>query len=160
MSWWGELLVGIAILVGLIGIVIQVLPGNILVGSAILVWAILTGGPGAWVVFGIAAAAIVAAEVGQWILAGKHMRRAEVPWTTLALAGIAGIVGFFVIPVVGLFLFFAGAIFLVELARRKDRRAAWEATKAALQATLITIGVQLLGGLFAAGTWAVGLFLT
>lgn len=158
MSWWGELLVGLAILVGLIGTVVQVLPGNILVGGAILVWAILTGGP-AWVVFGIAAAFLVAAEVGQWLLAGKRMRKADIPWSELALAGTAGIVGFFVVPVVGLFLFFTAAIFLLELARRRDRRAAWEGTKAALQATLITIGVQLAGGLLAAGTWVLGLIL-
>lgn len=156
MEWWGELLVGLAILVGLIGIVVQVLPGNVLVLGAILVWAWLTGGTAAWVVFGIAVVAVAAAEVGQWLLAGKHMKRAEVPWTTLAIAGIAGIIGFFVVPVVGLFLFFAGAIFLLELARRKDRGAAWSATKVALQATLITIGVQLVGGLVAAGAWLVG----
>ncbi|WP_125773742.1 DUF456 domain-containing protein [Antribacter gilvus] len=156
MEWWGELLVGLAILIGLVGIVVQILPGNILVVGAILAWAWITGGTGAWVVFAIAVAAIAAAEVGQWLVAGKHMKRAEVPWTTLAVAGIAGIIGFFLIPVVGLFIFFVGAIFLLELARRKDRGAAWSATKVAVQATLITIGVQLVGGLFAAGTWVIG----
>ena len=149
-----------AILVGLIGIVVQVLPGAVLVLGGILVWAIFTGGVGAWVVFGIAAVAIAIAEVAQWLIAGKHLRKANVPWLTLAVGGIAGIIGFFVVPVIGLFLFFVAAIFLLEWARRKDVSAAWGATKAAVQATLITIGVQLLGSLFAAGTWVVGLFLT
>jgi len=157
---WAEVLVGVAILVGLVGIVVQVLPGSVLVLGGILVWAIFTGGVAAWVVFGIAAAAIAVAEVFQWIVAGKHMRKAEVPMLTLAVGGIAGIVGFFVIPVVGLFLFFVAAIFLLEWARRRDVQAAWGATKAAVQATLITIGVQLAGSLVAAGAWVVGLFLT
>jgi uncharacterized protein YqgC (DUF456 family) len=157
---WGEVLVGVAILAGLIGIVVQVLPGAVLVLGGILVWAIMTGGTQAWVVFGVAAVAVAVAEVLQWILAGKHMRKAEVPMLTLAVGGIAGIIGFFVIPVIGLFLFFVAAIFLLEWARRKDVRAAWAATKAAVQATLITIGVQLAGSLIAAGAWVVGLLIT
>ncbi|MFC4628818.1 DUF456 domain-containing protein [Promicromonospora alba] len=160
MEIWGEVLVGVAIFAGLIGIVVQVLPGAVLVLGGILVWAIMTGGTQAWVVFGVAAVAIAIAEVLQWILAGKHMRKAEVPVLTLAVGGIAGIIGFFVIPVLGLFLFFVGAIFLLEWLRRKDVSAAWGATKAALQATLITIGVQLVGSLVATGAWVIGLIIT
>lgn len=160
MSVWAEVLVGVAILVGLVGIVVQVLPGSVLVLGGILVWAIFTGGVEAWVVFGIAALAIAVAEVFQWILAGKHMRRADVPLLTLAVGGVAGIVGFFVVPVIGLFLFFVAAIFVLEWARRRNVGVAWSATKAAVQATLITIGVQLVGSLIAAGAWVVGLYLT
>jgi len=160
MSALGEVLVGLAIAVGLVGIVVQVLPGNVLVLGSVLVWAWVTGGTAAWVCFAVAAAAIALAETGQWLLAGRHMRRAEVPWSTLAIAGVAGVVGFFVVPVVGLFLFFAAAVYLVELARRRDAAVAWRATRAALKATLITIGVQLAGGLVAALAWAVGLVVT
>jgi uncharacterized protein len=160
MSVLGEVLVGLAIAVGLVGTVVQVLPGNVLVLGSVLVWAWVTGGTAAWVCFALAAVAIALAELGQWLLAGRHMRRAEVPWGTLAVAGLAGIVGFFVVPVVGLFLFFAGAVFLVELARRRDAAAAWAGTRAALKATLITIGVQLAGGLVATVAWVVGLATT
>ncbi len=160
MSVLGEVLVGLAIAVGLVGIVVQVLPGNALVLGAQLVWAWATGGTTAWVCFAVAAVVVAVAETGQWLLAGRHMRRAEVPWGTLAIAGVAGVVGFFVVPVVGLFLFFAGAVYLVELWRRRDAPAARRATVAALQATAITIGVQLVGGLLATVVWVVGLFLT
>ncbi|SMF06070.1 hypothetical protein L603_000500001220 [Cellulosimicrobium cellulans J34] len=160
MSVGGEVLVGLAILVGLVGIVVQVLPGNVLVLGAVLVWAVVTGGTAAWVVFAVAALFVVAAEVAQYVLAGRHMRRAEVPWSTLVWGGIAGVVGFFVIPVVGLFIGFVLAVFLAELVRRRDRRAAWRATVAAMQATGITILVQLLGGLLAAATWGIGLTFT
>ena len=160
MSVLGEVLVGVAILIGLIGIIVQVLPGSVLVVGGILVWAIMTGGVEAWVVFGIAAAVIAAAEISQWAIAGKHLRKAKVPWPTLAVGGIAGIIGFFVVPVIGLFLFFVGAIFLLEWARHREVPAAWSSTKAAVQATLITIGVQFIGALIATGIWVVGLFLT
>ncbi|WP_265520722.1 DUF456 domain-containing protein [Oerskovia flava] len=160
MSVGAEVLVGVAILVGLVGIVVQVLPGNVLVLGAILVWAIVTGGTTAWVVFALAALAVVVAETAQYVLAGRHMRRADVPWSTLVWGGIAGVVGFFVIPVVGLFVGFVLAVFVAELLRRRDRRAAWRATVAAMQATGITIVVQLLGGLLAAAAWGVGLVVT
>ena len=156
----GEVLVGLAIAVGLVGIVVQILPGNVLVLGSVLVWAWVTGGTAAWVCFVVAALVIVLAEIGQWLLAGRHMRRAEVPWSTLAVGGLAGIVGFFVVPVVGLFLFFTLAVLVMEYLRRRDARAAWRATVAALQATAITIGIQLLGGLAATGAWIVGLFVT
>lgn len=154
-----EILVGLAILVGLLGIVVPVLPGAILIGGAILVWAIITGSATGWWVFGIAAALLIAAEVLQYVVAGKHMKKSEVPNSTIVLGGIAGVVGFFVVPVVGLFLFFAAAVFLVELWRLKDRGTAWRSTVAALQASALTIGIQMLGALGAATTWIVGLFL-
>jgi uncharacterized protein YqgC (DUF456 family) len=155
----GDVLVGLAILVGLVGTVVQVLPGNVLVLGAILVWAWVTGGA-AWWVFTAAAVVIVVAELGQWLLAGRHMRRADVPFSTLVWGGVAGLVGFFVVPVVGLVLFFVAAVFVAELLRRRDRRAAWRATVAALQATGITILVQLAGGLLATAIWLMGLWLT
>jgi uncharacterized protein YqgC (DUF456 family) len=155
----GDVLVGLAILVGLVGTVVQVLPGNVLVLGAILAWAWVTGGA-AWWVFTAAAVVIVVAELGQWLLAGRHMRRADVPFSTLVWGGVAGLVGFFVVPVVGLVLFFVAAVFVAELLRRRDRRAAWRATVAALQATGITILVQLAGGLLATAIWLMGLWLT
>ncbi len=154
MSVLGEVLVGLVILVGLLGTVIQVLPGNVLVIGAILVWAWATGG-GAWWVFAAAAVVVAVAELLQWLLAGRHLRRADVPWSTMAWGGVAGIVGFFVVPVVGLFLFFVGAVYLAELARRHDSAAARTAAIAALKATGITILVQLAGGLIAAAIWLV-----
>ena len=159
MSALGEVVVGLAILVGLAGIVVQVLPGNVLVLGAIGVWAWQTG-QGAWWVFTAAAVVVALAELGQWLLAGRHLRRADVPFSTMAWAGVAGIVGFFVVPVVGLFLFFVLAVYVLELRRRRSRSAAWSATKAAVQATGITILVQLTGGLLATACWIVGLFLT
>ena len=154
MSVLGEVLVGLVILVGLLGTVIQVLPGNVLVIGAILVWAWATGG-GAWWVFAAAAVVVAVAELLQWLLAGRHLRRADVPWSTMAWGGVAGIVGFFVVPVVGLFLFFVGAGYLAELARRHDSAAARTAAIAALKATGITLLVQLAGGLIAAAIWLV-----
>jgi hypothetical protein len=49
---------------------------------------------------------------------------------------------------------------VLELRRRGNRAAAAAATKAAIQATGITILVQLTGGLLAAAFWIVGVVFT
>ena len=160
MDAWGEVLVGLVVLVGLLGVVVQVLPGSLIVLGAVLVWAILTGGWVAWTAFAVGVAAVALAAVGKYVLAGKHLRKADVPGSTLVWGAVVGIVGFFVVPVVGLRLGFPLGVFLAELARRKDAQAAWAATRVALHATGITILVELAGALVAAGAWVVGLLVT
>jgi len=156
----GEVLVGIALLVGLFGVVVQVLPGGLLVLGAIAVWAVVTGTGWAWTVLAVAVVATVVAGVGKYVLAGRHLRGARVPTSTLAWGGLAGVAGFFVLPVVGLPLGFVLAVYLAELARLRDQRAAWTATVAALRATGITILVELAGALVAVGAWLLAVLLT
>nr|WP_210727162.1 DUF456 domain-containing protein [Sanguibacter hominis] len=148
------------VLLGLVGVVVQVLPGSLIVLGAVVVWAILTGGWVAWTAFAVGVAAVALAAVGKYVLAGKHLRKADVPGSTLVWGAVVGIVGFFVVPVVGLLLGFPLGVFLAELARRKDAQAAWAATRVALHATGITILVELAGALVAAGAWVVGVLLT
>ena len=155
MNGGGEILVGLVLLAGLVGVVVQILPGGLLVLAAIAVWAALTGTGSAWVVLAITVVATVAAGVGKYILAGRHLRRAGVPTSTLVWGGVAGVVGFFVVPVVGLPLGFVLGVFLAELARVDNQRAAWTATVAALRATGITILVELAGALISVGAWLV-----
>ena len=128
MSGAGELVIGLVLLVGLVGVVVQVLPGGLLVLAAIAVWAVLTGTGWAWAVLAIAAVATVAAGVVKYLLAGRHLRQAGVPSSTLVWGALAGVVGFFVIPVVGLPVGFVLGVFLAELSRAHDRRVAWAAT--------------------------------
>ena len=49
-----EILVAVAIAVGIAGIIVPVLPGTMLVLGAILVWALEIGTTTAWVVFAVA----------------------------------------------------------------------------------------------------------
>ena len=48
-----EVIVGLAITFGLFGVVVQVLPGSLIIVAAIAVWAVVTGGTAAWVVLGV-----------------------------------------------------------------------------------------------------------
>lgn len=156
----GELLVGLVLLLGLVGVVVQVLPGSLLVLGAVLVWAALEGTGAAWTVAVVAVVVTVVAGVVKYLVAGRHLKNAGVPNRTLVWGGLAGVVGFFVIPVVGLPVGFVLAVYLAELHRLRDRGRARRATVAALGATGITILIELAGALVASGAWLVAVLLT
>ena len=156
MSVWGELLVGLVILVGLTGIVLPILPGVILIFAAIAGWAILTGGTTAWVVLALSTVLLVVSGVVKYTWPGRKLKDAGVPNRTLMLGGLAGIVGFFVIPVVGLFVGFVVGVHLSELQRLPDSGRAWESSKHALKGVGLSILVELLGALLASGVWLAG----
>lgn len=160
MSVGGEVVVGLVVALGLFGVVVQVLPGSILVLGAITVWCLVTGGTAAWVVLAVTAAAVVGSNVAKYLLAARHLTRADVPGSTIWWGGLGGVIGFFAIPVVGLFIGFPLAVFLAELARRRAAGPAWEATVVALRATGLTVVVELAGALVATGAWVVGLLVT
>lgn len=151
-----NVLVGAAIAVGLVGIVVPVLPGSLLVVGAILVWAVVLGTPTGWVVFAVAATFIVAGTVVKFLVPGKRLQTAGVPSSTLWFGAAVGIVGFFVVPVVGLFLGFPLGVYLAEH-RRLGAERAWPATKSALKAVGLSILIELVAAVLAALTWAVGL---
>lgn len=159
MSAWGEIIVGLVILVGLVGIVVPVLPGVILIFGAVLVWAILTGGVAAWVVFAISTVLLVLSGVVKYTWPGRKLKEAGVPNRTLLLGGIAGIAGFFLIPLVGLFVGFVVGVYLSEMQRLPDQKQAWESSKHALKGVGLSILVELLGALLASGVWVAGAIL-
>ena len=150
-----ELLVGLAILIGLLGIVVPVLPGSILIGLAVLVWAVLTGTAAGWWVFAAVAVLLVAGNLLTWLITARRTRAAGVPNSSLVIAGVAGIVGFFVVPVVGLLLFFPAGLYLAEYRRQRDPVAARASAVAGLKATGVGILTELGLALLAAGVWLV-----
>jgi len=146
----------ILILVGLVGIVVPVLPGLILVLGGVLLWAWQVSSALSWWVFAASAALYAAGVALQYLVPGRRMRRAGVRTSTLALGVLLGVVGFFVIPVVGAPVGFVLGIYLVEHGRSRDARTAWNSTKTALTAVFLSVGIELLAGLAIATTWVLG----
>ena len=142
MGTLGEVLVGLTILVGLVGVVVQILPGLFLVAAAVIVGGIVTGGPVGWTVVAVAVLAPGLAFVGEYLLAGRHLKRAGVPFSTMVVGGLLGIVGFFVIPVVGLVIGFVVGVVLAEWLRSRDHRTAWRSTVAACGAPTTSPGAS------------------
>lgn len=153
MPWWGDVLVGLGIAMGLVGIVVPVLPGSALVVGSVLVWAIIEATTAAWVTFAVVAVLVGAAALVKYLIPGQRLKAAGVPVRVLTLAALAGLVGFFVIPVVGLPLFFVAAVYLAERQRLGDDVAARTSTKHALKAVGLSIAIELAAGMIAALTW-------
>jgi len=151
-----DIVVGLIMLVGLVGIVVPLLPGLLLVWAAVLVWAIEAQSATGWVVLGIATMLALTGTLLQYLLPGRRMARAGVTTSTTVAGLVLGIVGFFVIPVVGAFLGFALGIYLTERIKLGTHAAAWPSTKHALKAVALSMGIELLTGLAIATTWLIG----
>ncbi|MCD4527310.1 DUF456 domain-containing protein [Nocardioides sp. cx-173] len=150
-----DVLVAVAIAVGLAGILVPVLPGSILILGAVLVWAVEVGSGLAWTVFAVVTVLLVLGGIVKYVVPGRRLKTAGVPASTQwAGAGLA-IVGFFVVPVVGIFLGFVLGIYLAEL-RRVGSARAWPSTTHALRAVGLSVLIELTAGVLAAGTWVVG----
>lgn len=145
--------VGLLIVVGLVGVVVPILPGTILIFGAIGVWAWMTGGAAAWTAFGIATALLVVSGVVKYTWPGRRMRDAGIPTRSLIVGGLVGIVGFFVIPVIGLFLGFIAGTYVAELPRHRNHSEAWRSTVHATKAAGLSILVELFGALMASAVW-------
>ncbi len=152
------LLCGIAIGVGVLGTIVPVLPGSLLVGFAVLVWAIVVHSPGAWLVLAIVLVLLGGGEVFKYLTAGKKMVSSGVPKSSLLLAGLVGIAGFFVIPVLGLLIGFVAGLALAEYARHRQWPATWAATRTALAAVGIIVLVELATTLLSAAVWGIGVW--
>lgn len=153
-----DVVAGIAILVGLAGILVPVIPGTILILVAVLAWAGEVGGTTAWAVAVVAALLLVVGAVLKYAIPGKRLK-ATVPTSTLVIGALLAIVGFFVIPVVGAFVGFPVGIYLAER-HRVGAEDAWPSTKAALKAIGVSILLEFAFGIAAAVTWGVGVALT
>ena len=154
-----EVLVAVVIAVGLVGIVVPILPGPVLVLAGILVWALATGGTPAWVVFGVATAFLVAGGVVKYLVPGRQLQVAGIPASTQWIGVLLGVVGFFVVPVVGLFLGFVLGVYLAEL-RRVGSAQAWPSTVHSLKAVGWSIVIELVFALLATATWVAGVVVT
>jgi uncharacterized protein len=158
VSTAGIVLVALAIAVGLAGIVIPILPGGLMVFGAIAVWAWIEGTTVSWVTLGIVAALFIAAEVIKYTWPVKRMRQADVRTSSLVLGGVLGVIGFFVIPVLGLLLGFVLGVFLAELGVRRDTTRAWVSTLHALKGVALSVGVELTGALASTVVWLVAIW--
>lgn len=146
-----EVLVGtlllLVMLVGIAGIIIPVLPGLGLINAAVLVWALVERSAVGWVALGLCLALWGAAFLLQYLVPGKRLVAAGVPTWVIAVAGVAGVVGFFVVPVLGLPLFFVGAVYALQSLRSRHLGRSLGSTWQAILAVGISQLIELTGGM-------------
>lgn len=147
-----DLLAGLAIVAGLVGIVLVVFPGITVIVGAVVIWAIIESSLAGWVAMSMAIALGVATIALKFLFPGKKLKEVGIPTQTLLLSLGLGIVGIFVIPFVGAFVGFAAGIYLFEL-KRVGPSGAWPSTWAGLKAVALSVGIELVGGFLIAAAW-------
>ena len=154
-----EVLVALAIAVGLVGLVVPVLPGAVLVWAAILLWGFDVGTATGWAVVAAATALIAGGQVVKYTIPAKQLKASSVPSRSLVIGGLAAIVGFFVVPIVGVLIGFVVGVYASEF-QRVGARMAWPSTKVALRAVAVSMIVELTSALLATAVWIVGVNIT
>ena len=160
MGAGGIVLVALAIAVGLAGIIVPLLPGTLLVYAAIAAWAAVEHRLVSWVVLAIVTAVLGSGLLVKYLWPARRLRAAEIGSRTLIAGMVLGIVGFFVIPVVGLGVGFVLGVYLAELITRRDHLRAWASTVHAVKGVALSVGVELLAGLVATVVWLGGVLLS
>jgi uncharacterized protein YqgC (DUF456 family) len=148
---------GVAMFAGILGVVIPVLPGLLLCWLAVLLWAVLgEGGAGRWAVLALATVIAVGCTAVKYLWPGRRLKSTGVPTSSILVGGVLGVVGFFVVPVVGLVLGFVLGLWLAERVRLGPGRA-WPSTRQALAAVGLAMLVELAAALGIAVSWVFGL---
>jgi uncharacterized protein YqgC (DUF456 family) len=152
-------LAGLAILIGVLGVLIPVIPGLVLCWLGVVLWALL-GDAGAerWVVLALATVIALAGTVVKYLWPGKRLKDTGVPTSSMLAGGVLGLIGFFVVPVVGLVLGFVLGIWLAERLRLGPGQA-WPSTRGALGAVGLSLLVEFAAALGVAVVWVFGLVL-
>lgn len=153
-------LAGLAIIVGILGVIVPILPGLVLCWLGVLAWAVFVdNGAGRWAVLALVTLIAATGTVVKYLWPGRNLKRGGVPNRTLLVGGVLGLVGFFVIPVVGLVIGFVLGVWLAERVRLGDSRQAWPSTKHALKAAGLAMLIELAAGLGILVVWLAGLAL-
>lgn len=154
-----DVLAGLAVLAGLVGIVVAFLPGLALQVVAVTIWAFEESTAIAWVVLGLTIALATTATILKYAFPHRRLRAEGVPGWILFVAVIVAVIGLFVIPVIGAPLGFILTVYLFERVRRGPTQA-WPSTKTALKAVLTSTGIELAGGFLILIVFVTGAFLT
>jgi len=147
-------LVALAMAVGVAGTVVPLVPGLGLVAAAALVYGVVEGFGTVGTVAFVAILALAAAGTAAGIVLPHRAAGGAGASRSSLLVGAAGaVVGFFVVPVVGLPLGGVLGIYLAERGRTGDHDAAWRTTGAALRGFGLAALAQLGAGLLMVAVW-------
>lgn len=153
-----ETLTLFVLLVGLAGLLIPIFPGLTVMWLATLVYALVQAGQGEmawidWTLFAFITLLMLFGNVIDNILIAKHARDKQVPWSSILLGFLAGIVAsLFFTPLIGILASPAG-LFGAEYLRLKNRQSAFESTRAWLTGWGLSVLARVGIGVFMVALW-------
>ena len=148
--------VGAAMAIGLLGILVPFVPGLPLIWAAALGFGLVEGfgstGSVALIAISIVGLIGIAAAVA---LPARRAGVSGAPRSTLAAGTMGGLVGFFILPVIGFPIGAVIGVLIAEYNRTQQWDAAWASTKSVVVGFGIGILVQLAAGVIMIAIWLV-----
>lgn len=156
MDTGGLLLIALAMVAGLVGTALPLIPGLPIVWLAALVYGLVEGfGPTGTVAFGLITLLAVGGIVGGIVLPHRHVAAKGAARASVLAGAFGAVVGFFVIPVIGLIIGGVVGIYAMELRRTGDGAAAWSTTKTLLVGFGLGVLLELSAGILMVVIWVV-----
>jgi uncharacterized protein YqgC (DUF456 family) len=147
-------LVAVAMAVGVIGTVVPVVPGIVLVWAAALVYGLGAGfGTVGVVAFIIITGLALIGTVGALVIPRRAAARGGAARVSMWFGALLALVGFFVVPVVGLAVGGVLGVFVGEVVRTRDTAAAWRTTVAIIKGFGVASVLQVAAALAMVTAW-------
>ena len=142
--------------VGLLGLLIPVIPGLVIIWLAGLAYGLGVGfqTPG-WIFFAILTIIMAVGSLVDNVVMGQQAHQSGASWISVLLAMLFGVVGTFILPVIGGFIGALLALFLAEWVRRKNWRDAMAATTGWAVGCGWAIVIRFVLGLLMIGMWMI-----
>lgn len=153
------IIAALLIALGCIGIIYPVLPGSFAVLGGLILWGLTVRGPEGWWTLGLGGTLVIAGMLAQAALTGRTMKKRAIPNKSILWGVIGAVIGMFVIPVVGLFVGFAVALFISETTRSSgDFTTSLRNTGAALRSMGLGMLVEFACALTAGSVFTIAAF--
>jgi len=148
----------VGVLAGLLGVLVPVVPGLLLVWLATVGTLLLRSrSPLVWAVVVVLSVLAILGSVASIVLPARRTRADGAPARTLGLALVGAVVGFFIVPVVGLVIGAGVGLLLAERSRLGEWDPAWTSTRRLVAAYGVGVLVEFGAGMTMAGLWLVAL---
>lgn len=152
---WATVLIGVVMVVGLAGTVVPVLPGLIVLWVAALVYGFVVGfGPVGVAAMILISLLMIVSIVKSFVLPKKMAEGSDVSGWSQLIALVGAIIGFFVVPVVGIVVGALVGLFVSEFVHHRRLAEAWDATKAVAKGFGLSALVDIALGLVMITLWA------
>lgn len=164
MSFWdlitpeliGKPLALTLMLFGLLVLLIPILPGLVIIWAVALGYGIFAGFTTlGWVMFAIMTVLMVVGSFADNVLMGTTAHKEGAPWWVVLVALVAAVAGNFLLPIVGGFLAALATLFLLEWARLKDARLAFNSMRGLVLGCGWAVAIRFIMGMVMIGLWLI-----
>ena len=149
-------LIILTMVVGQLGLVIPIFPGNVVMWGAALIYGLVFGfGKPGGVLFAIITLLMLVAVSADNILMGAKAREKGAAWASIFVALASGVIFTFIFPPLGGLIAAPLALYLMEYRRVRDSNEAWSIVKALLTGLGLSFLVRFGIGLVMFVLWVI-----